>query len=168
MKTYTITLLLCLLCFVPKAQEFELDSTFGDGGIVVTKTNFNSSIYEVAQSSDGRVFATGYSFNSYNQLCAYLPDGSLDTTFGNKGFINSTLLDEESPLTMLVQPDGKIVVAGYHQINPEPPNEYHSYLIRYLPNGILDSTFGESGIVRIQTESSNDGITSNCCKPMVR
>ena len=68
-----------------------LDPSFGSGGIVVT--DFNGSIddaaFAIAVQPDGKVLAAGYAFSfatNYDfALVRYLPDGSLDPSFGTNG-----------------------------------------------------------------------------------
>jgi uncharacterized delta-60 repeat protein len=53
-----------------------------------------------------------------------------------------------------LQPDGKIVVAGYY-LNSSP--NYDFALARFNTNGSLDSSFGIGGIVKTAvTPSGND------------
>lgn len=142
MKTYTITLFLTLFSLVSQAQEFELDSTFGEGGIVITKTDFTSEIFDVAQGPDGRIYAVGYSTVLRNQISAYLPSGDLDSTFGVDGIVNDNSFSQAFPLSVLVQTDGKLLVL------------YGKFIIRYHPNGAYDTTFGSGGAFEIKNEGA--------------
>src|SRR2546423_8144633 len=64
-----------------------LDSTFGSGGKVLT--NFGSSYDEpvdIAHQPDGKILVLGESGTYINYtLARYLPNGTLDTTFGSGG-----------------------------------------------------------------------------------
>src|SRR5688572_25162703 len=67
-----------------------LDPTFGVGGLVTTKFVPNSSdaIRAVAIQSDGRIVAAGNSQLGGSEqfaLARYLPDGTLDPSFGTGG-----------------------------------------------------------------------------------
>ena len=70
--------------------------------------------------------------------------GDLDTTFGNLG-IAVTKFDSsfDDPSTMLVQSDGKVIVVGLTHVGPNGSRDLA--LARYLPDGSLDSTFGQGG-----------------------
>lgn len=74
----------------------------------------------------------------------YAQDGSLDQTFGNNG---KTITDfngfNDYGISMSLQPDGKVVVAGY-PMNHQFDNVGFE-LARYLTNGTLDSLFGVNG-----------------------
>ena len=69
--------------------------------------------------------------------------GSLDPSFGNGGTVTHS---SGSTNGIVVQPDGKIVVAG------------GSFLARYLPNGSPDPSFGDDGYVETHVGSSADAV----------
>ena len=124
------------------AQEFRLDTTFGEQGIVTTQTNHTSEIYDVAHSPDGRIIAVGANVVTQFQMCAYLPNGELDRTFGEEGFVQDNSYSQGIPFAALVQPNHKILVCCA------------SSLLRFLPNGKYDFTFGNNGMVKIQNFGS--------------
>ena len=71
--------------------------------------------------------------------------GDLDLSFGNGGTVSTLIMNighHEQPSSILVQPDGKILVSG--QID-----DYGAlvsfFLARYNPTGTLDTSFGENG-----------------------
>lgn len=81
-------------------------------------------------------------------LLRLLPDGSLDQSFGTNGKVlykgnNSSALAK----SMAVQPDGKIVIAGYNIATGGFSEDMLA--IRFLPNGTPDNTFGTNGQVAI-------------------
>jgi uncharacterized delta-60 repeat protein len=79
--------------------------------------------------------------------CLLSGAGSLDTTFGGTGIVTTSLNNDDSASAVLIQPwDGKIVAAGATAI---PSEQYVNVmgLVRYNPNGSLDSTFGSGGTV---------------------
>jgi uncharacterized delta-60 repeat protein len=85
-----------------------LDSTFGSGGMVNTPTgSSNSYARSVALQSDGRIVVSG----DGSILVRYNADGSLDTTFGNGG-IDTTTVPASTLRSVVLQPNGDIVVAG--------------------------------------------------------
>ena len=74
-------------------------------------------------------------------LVRYNIDGSLDTSFGTDGRVNTDIGGAgDIAYAVKVQPDGKIVVAG-------TANDRFA-LARYNPNGMLDGSFGTGGIVQ--------------------
>jgi uncharacterized delta-60 repeat protein len=103
------------------------DSTFGNNGVVTT--NFFSSLdeaTEVALQPDGKIIATGWVTQggvnnglTYDFAAVrYNPNGSLDTTFGGGDGIVFVDFNGRGDLaqTSVLQPDGKIVLAGWVSI----------------------------------------------------
>ncbi len=128
----------------------DLDATFGIGGKVMTDNGAAEFANSVVIQPDGKIVAAGYtrtsvgfSFADDFALARYNPDGSLDATFGNGGKVITTINStSEQANSVAIQPDGKIVVAGYTF------NGNHFLLIRYNTNGSLDTSFGNGGIVK--------------------
>ncbi len=77
-------------------------------------------------------------------LVRYNGNGSIDSSFGNDGIarLNFDLSNELQKI--LLQADGKILVAGTVTNNPAGFEGAYG-LARYLPNGEVDSTFGNNG-----------------------
>jgi uncharacterized delta-60 repeat protein len=86
----------------------------------------------------------------------YSQDGTLDTTFGNGGKVLTTVNGtDEKAYSLVIQPDGKIVVAGYTQ----SANSGSDFLcIRYNANGSLDTTFGTNGVATFDIQPNADDI----------
>jgi uncharacterized delta-60 repeat protein len=133
----------------------DLDGSFSDDGWVRTLevrspgNNYLPRVAEdVAIQPDGRIVAVGElidgTSNWYFGAFRYLPNGELDPSFGNGGWVDTDFGSFEFPHAVAVQPDGGIVVAG------EGDCQYAMcfVLARYRPDGSLDPGFGEGGIVR--------------------
>ena len=94
-----------------------LDTTFGNGGKVVTAigSGFDWAT-GLALAPDGKIVVTGASSNGMNfdfALVRYNADGSLDTTFGNGGKLTTAIgANEDLARAVALAPDGRIVVAG--------------------------------------------------------
>ncbi len=112
-----------------------LDTSFGSGGRV------SNAYGQIAVYTDGRiVIPSGNTINTGFAVARYNPGGSLDTSFGNKGVAG--LPDARgSTHAMALQPDGKLVAAGFFQSFCNDLPATGLFLIRYLPNGVLDPTF---------------------------
>ena len=85
---------------------------------------------------DGKIVVAGSSFNGSNDdfaLVRYNADGSLDTSFGGGDGIVTTPIgtSNDSANGVLVQPDGKIVVAG----TAFGSTGYDFALVRYNSDG---------------------------------
>jgi uncharacterized delta-60 repeat protein len=126
-----------------------LDTSFGSGGKVTTdfgnRLNYTNA---VIIQSDGKLVLAGSSINTSGNndftLVRYNPDGSLDTTFDGDGKVTTDLGSDDYASTVLVQPDGKLVAAGY-TLNAS--GNYDFALLRYNTNGSLDTSFYGTGKV---------------------
>ena len=84
----------------------------------------------VQVQSDGKIVVAG-SGPTGEALARYNPDGSLDSTFGSGGKVQTNFAGYAyGGHQLAIQPDGKIVVIGA------------SVLARFNPNGSPDATFG--------------------------
>ena len=101
-----------------------IDNSFGTHGGVATPFpgNLFSQAFAVAAQSNGDIVAVGQTaLTDVNAipgpsnfgLARYLPNGQIDTTFGNGGFVSTSFGSSEAfANTVLIQTDGKIVAAG--------------------------------------------------------
>jgi uncharacterized delta-60 repeat protein len=122
-----------------------LDPSFGSGGLVTSKA---AGIAGIAVQPDGKIVVAGTTGDLSFLLARYLPDGSLDPSFGDGGYVETQVGGWGFASSIALQPDGKIVVAGGsyqgESSNPEVLEEFS--LVRYNPNGSLDTSFGTDGI----------------------
>ncbi|HEX8857895.1 MAG TPA: Ig-like domain-containing protein [Actinomycetes bacterium] len=122
-----------------------LDTTFGSGGKVRTDFGSGEQAFGVAVQPDGKIVAAGGAATEF-ELARYNADGTLDSTFGVGGKV-TTRFGLGLPLTVaraiVLQPDGKIVVAG----TLTSAADWDFGLARYNPNGTLDTSFGVGGKV---------------------
>jgi uncharacterized delta-60 repeat protein len=130
------------------AQPGSLDKSFGDNGIVLTKIGPRDNfITSLAIQQDTKIITAGgmYSGTHYEfTLARYDTNGVLDQDFGINGIVTTSISPVESNANSInIQPDGKLVVAGYASNG----SYYDFALARYNNNGSLDSTFGSNGIV---------------------
>jgi uncharacterized delta-60 repeat protein len=132
-----------------------LDPTFGSGGLVTSTAATDSRAYAVATypiegtANDGKIVAagdahppsTGHSLPPLDMAVArYNLDGTLDKTFGGTGEV---LTGPGRALAVQVQPDGKVVAAGYAYGS----SWRNLTVVRYNPDGTLDASFGSNGEV---------------------
>jgi len=101
-----------------------IDNSFGTHGGVATPFpgNLFSQAFAVAAQTNGDIVAVGQTaLTDVNAipgpsnfgLARYLPNGQIDTTFGNGGFVSTAFGSSEAfANTVLIQTDGKIVAAG--------------------------------------------------------
>src|ERR1044071_4927541 len=138
---------------IAQATDGDLDPTFGIGGMVTTDINRSTDIGNaVAIQADGKLVVVGqtYKNNDYSNedfvVTRYNTDGTLDNTFGRGGKVRTDFPGLAAvPSAVVIQTDGKIVVAGgaFSQFTFAGNFE----VVRYKPNGSLDRSFGNGGIV---------------------
>ena len=91
-------------------------------------------------------------------------DGQPDTSFSTDGRLNEDIaLKRDVAQAVVIQPDGKILVAG--QAQRSTPRDYDVVLARYNPNGNRDTTFGDGGIVLQGLREGEDSITAMALQP---
>src|SRR5215216_2376926 len=129
-----------------------LDPTFGSGGTV--RTDFAGNIDQanaVAIQPDGKIIAAGSSFSNSKTVedfivARYNANGSLDKRFGNNGKITTDFFrNVDSISALVIQPDGKVVVAGIAQLAGTGGTPRVFALARYTSDGRLDGSFGNGG-----------------------
>ncbi len=127
-----------------------LDTSFGTAGLVTT--DFGGLFFETARAitlqPDGKVVAAGGVTGDFG-LARYNPDGTLDTTFGVGGKVVTDFgfRPIQEGHAILLQPDGKLVAAGFVNTGPPPGTGADFALARYNPDGSLDTSFGSGGKV---------------------
>jgi uncharacterized delta-60 repeat protein len=130
-----------------------LDPTFGSGGRALTDFNLSTDLANaVARQADGKLVVVGttYTNNDFSgedfAIARYNADGTLDPSFGTNGRVTTDFPGLAAVASsVLVQPDGKILVAG----GAFPLFTFlgNMELARYNPDGSLDASFGDGGIV---------------------
>ena len=139
-----------------------LDSSFGTTGIVTTSTSTGYDWGEdLVIQADGKIVVAGSS--NYNfAVVRYNSNGSLDSTFGSGGIAPVIDFDgrSDSALSVALQADGKIVMAGWaaYTTNVKYDFDYRFAVARYNANGTIDTRFGSQGKV---TFNFFDNVTDN-------
>lgn len=129
-----------------------LDSTFGNGGKVITDVSDFGIAEAVAVQNDGKIVVAGWSGSSPARyvVVRYNVDGSLDQTFGSAGRVFVTV--GTSGLgglahTLALQTDGRIIVAGDVSFDAGQTTPFKFSLVRLTAAGALDASFGSGGTV---------------------
>lgn len=147
-----------------------LDGSFGTGGKV--RLDFGNHDFDRAHSAalqaDGKIVAAGFAISNGGltqpfALARWNANGTLDSSFDGDG---KALIDfgsfSQAAWEVLVQPDGKIVTAGY----PNSEGSDSDFLLaRQLPDGSLDSSFGTGGKVRTSFGDLNGGAEGAVLQP---
>lgn len=130
-----------------------LDRTFGNNGKLSDgfPGNLNAA-HSIAIQDDSKIILAGH-FDQDFALIKYTKDGNKDNWYNSKNII---ITDFNSGIdiaqSVAIQTDGKIVVAGYSNID--------FALARYNTDGTLDSSFGIEGKITTNIDSSNNVGTS--------
>lgn len=131
-----------------------LDTSFGNGGIV--RTDFGALSDDDARAlaiqPDGKIVVAGTAGEDI-ALARYMPNGSLDPTFGSSGVTITDLGFEDVANGVALTPGGGILIAGY-TIGTKLNNDF--LLVRYGPNGSLDRGFGTLGVVKTDFGAGDD------------
>ncbi len=136
-----------------------LDPSFGTGGKQTVDFGFNDQANAVAVQADGKIVVVGFDDAGAADFAVTRlnPDGSLDTTFNAAGtgaigsapgkltFNFGSLGVVEHANAVAIQPDGKIVVAGFTGLGGVVGNPNNFAVARVNPDGTLDGTFGTGG-----------------------
>ncbi|MBK9105841.1 MAG: T9SS type A sorting domain-containing protein [Saprospiraceae bacterium] len=137
--------LLCLVTIALNGQSGTLDTTFdGDGIVTRDIASFDYGVGAVLQP-DGKILTavnTNGGTNGDFSVVRCLQYGTLDESFGIGGVVLADRdISAERAHALVLQPDGRIVVAGEAQAN----GQYDFAVLRLLPDGTPDSTFGTNG-----------------------
>jgi len=145
-------------------HEGDFDAGFAQDGRVRASfvSDGNDEAHAVAVAPDGKIVVAGKTFDAATGdyamgLVVYNPDGTLDTAFNHGGlkavaFGNGT---ESEAHAVLIQPDGKILVAG--AVMGVPAGQF--VVARLTLTGTLDTTFDTDG-VKVFEVAGSGGITA--------
>jgi uncharacterized delta-60 repeat protein len=142
------------------------DGSFGGGDGIVTvdvSGSLEDAAFGVAVENGGKIVLAGQADAPWDFGLARLdPDGSLDdsdggSAFGGDGIVTTNVAPradlEDAAAALAIQPNGRIVGAGWADSGPLFPNSDFAFA-RYLPNGSLDPGFSGDGrsIVPVGTD----------------
>jgi uncharacterized delta-60 repeat protein len=142
-------------------QNGALDMAFGTdmgGGSTTTNLGMGTSAASPSLALQGTkiIVATGNGSNT--AVLRYSADGVLDTTFGGgTGMVTTDAGGTDFANAVAVQSDNKIVVAGHANLTSLTSDVS---LIRYNPDGDLDTTFGTGGKVTTDLGGAFDNALS--------
>lgn len=160
-------------------SDGSVDNTFGSDGtarsFIFGSANIDDEAKAIAIQADGKIVVAGSSITSISYttgfaVARYDSNGHPDNTFGNSGNEAFAIpqgdgFDDEAS-AVAIQPDGKIVVAGFSENGVTASNAFA--LVRLNADGSFDSTFGTNGsAINYITggDNSDDYITSIALQP---
>ncbi len=134
-----------------------LDPGFANAGTALTGFGRRfQSAGAVAITPRGRIVVVGATSNgitSRSVVARYLSDGRLDRDFGGDGRVTTDVSPSAERFTdLVVQPDGRIVAAGWAEVSLVPV----FIAVRYTTDGRLDPSFDADGISRVDVAPGAD------------
>jgi len=127
-----------------------VDTTFGNAGVAGTFTpDIRDEAIDIAVQPDGRIVLAGFLtmpgllVPSEFLVMRLNADGSADNSFGSNSVAEKPAFGEEGDWAqaLAIMDDGRIVVVGQKSNTTQPDFA----VVRYNPDGTLDSTFGTNG-----------------------
>jgi uncharacterized delta-60 repeat protein len=127
------------------------------GRILVVTGQYRRTYNLTGQPDD----ANRYTLHITTMLTRYLPDGTVDTSYGRNGTV--TITNDDLPVDfgkgLAVTPDGSAYLGGVIQradteiewmLYPDAEVNTNVQLVRITPNGTIDSTFGTNGLRSVE------------------
>jgi uncharacterized delta-60 repeat protein len=126
-----------------------LDTSFsGDGKQATGFAGFG-----VAIQADGRIVAVGIDLTAGDfEIARFNPNGSFDTTFSGDGKQSTDFGGFDGARGVAIQADGKIIASGFAGGGP---TDSDFALVRFNPNGALDTSFSGDGRKRMDFGGSD-------------
>ncbi len=141
------------------------DGGFGDSGVLLLDDGYGDEVLLTRDALGARRILVGGSVGEVGftgtldfSICGLTDGGELDESFGDSGSVVTDFGDgtpgrSEGLNAMLVTPSGRIVAAGWAQLESnffEPwVYSYDVLIAGYDANGTLDTSFGDGGAVMI-------------------
>ena len=143
-----------------------LDPTFtGDGTAVTDFGILDAGTPSIALGPDGAIVAAAQRLGHTDSgvlVARYRPDGSADGTFDHDGKVALDLPGGEEVNGVALDQAGRTVVVGGFQ---PPGSRRYPFVLRLLPNGELDPTFGVGGITSADNGVGNEYYNSVAIQP---
>jgi len=138
-----------------------INPTFGQGGVIQvndptsvwTQAAAQRTMRATAVQSDGKILIAGsigtVATNGIGEIFVERlnTDGTVDTTFGADGIVETAIGNVSIANTIAIQSDDKIVIGGVSEDSATSPTDAEFALVRYTAAGALDTMFGTGGIV---------------------
>lgn len=128
-----------------------IDLTFGTAGVASKDVAADDMVDATAVQPDDAIVFAGHADGGAGPkqdtiIGRFLPGGGVDTGFGTNGVVEVDVGSsrDDEPYSILLQPDGKIVVSGWYSVG----GIEHSYILRLTSAGALDTGFAGSGVYK--------------------
>jgi len=166
-----VALLLLGLAGPSFGASADADPGFGNSGLVTqVQDAFGPNkivvLNGITTQPDGNVVVVGEldstsgdnEFSSF--IARFLSNGDLDVSFAGSGYRNHDIDSlRDAAFEVLVQADGKIVVAGQTQSHfGFPPTSGNIFVVRYNSDGSTDTSFGSDGVITIDRPGAEESL----------
>lgn len=143
-----------------------IDGGFGSSGTTITSVggSYDSFPASMVIQADDKVLIGGDAYRNGTgggdfAVVRYTQDGHLDLSFNGSGMFRCALGGKyDAVQSLALQPDGKIVAAGYsgqgHMAWDTSLANNDFAVLRLSPDGVLDATFGRQGFAIRPIDSS--------------
>jgi uncharacterized delta-60 repeat protein len=131
------------------------DNSFGVSGKVTAAISPGTDVpFGIVLQPDGKIIIAGGCNNATTDvfLVRYNSDGTPDNSFDGDGMVITDAGGNELAFGVVLQPDGKIVAAGY----ANPGGQLDPAAFRYNSNGTLDNSFDGDGIAVFAGPATDD------------
>ena len=129
-----------------------IDTGFGANGFIHITLSSTLHVSHLVRRNNGRLLLAGYKDNGNRDfaLVQLLPDGSVDTSYGDNGVVVTDVNPGAHDVIndLMVLDDGKVLVCGVAYSNQQGDNN-KIVLARYNEDGTIDSAFAGDGIAII-------------------
>jgi uncharacterized delta-60 repeat protein len=137
------------------------DTSFGGGDGVIECDNPPWTFHQVmaAPGAGGGFYAIASIEDDTRplSLVKLTATGQIDPNFTISSF---PVVVHVSDANMVVQPEGKVVVAAYAGNSADAPEGLDPVLVRFNADGTLDPTFGSGGTLRLVTDQENNTLVN--------
>jgi uncharacterized delta-60 repeat protein len=136
-----------------------LDPSFNGTGTETLPTSTASGAFATATDQSGRTVSEGIVYvNGLSQIAVMRlnPNGSLDKTFNGTGVADIKVGKKTYSGPVVIQPDGKILVAGFAFTSLFNDTDSEFVIARLNADGSLDKSFGKGGTFVWNPTSGDD------------
>ena len=161
-----------------------LDGSFGNGGIDLVNFGRRQAISarDVVLQADGKIVIGGSAVASNGAatggfgLVRLLANGAIDSSFGSSGTVvmnpsgakngSAWIFSMAIQRVPAITGEERLVLGGASKISDNAKNDWT--LMRFKPNGAVDTTFGSAGIVKTAFSGFGDGVLKLSMDPSNR
>lgn len=128
-----------------------LDTTFGDGGVVVHDLGATEALADMKVLSDGSMVLVGTTDTDLVVL-KLTAEGAVDTGFGTAGrYILATAADEGATSVDVKTTTGDIFIAGFSNSS----GDYNTLIVSLSAFGVPNTMFGANGVLNVDLSGNN-------------